>query len=178
MKSQSKAVRGLFVLVSIFAVVFLAARIARPVSAMADGDHLGSSSRDSGIDDSSSSSSDDSSGEDKQAGELEFKGTLTAISGSVYTVGGKLFTIDSSTELKTVAVGDFVEVKYFMLADGSIKVREIEKETENEAEDLNDDANDDVNDDHGHDGSSGSGHDSQDDSQDAPEVENESESGS
>jgi hypothetical protein len=182
MKAQNKVARKLFVLVSIFAVIFLAAKVARPVSAMADGDHLGASSRSSGLDDSSSSSQDDSSGEDKQAGELEFKGNLTAISGSVYTVGGKQFTTDSATEIKLVAVGDFVEVHYSVAADGSVTVREIEQASENETEDSHDDVNDDsshdVNDDHGQDGSSGSSHDSQDDSPDSPEVEHEGESGS
>ncbi len=62
----------------------------------------------------------------RQAGEKEFTGTVSSISGNVYIVDG--ITVTVTGEVKgTIAVGDVVKVHGVMQADGSVLAREIEK---------------------------------------------------
>ncbi len=62
----------------------------------------------------------------RQAGEKEFTGTVSSISGNVYIVDG--ITVTVTGEVKgTIAVGDVVKVHGVVQADGSVLAREIEK---------------------------------------------------
>lgn len=59
--------------------------------------------------------------------EVEFTGTVQAIVGNTWTVNGRTFVVDVSTEIKgTIAVGQMVKVHARMAADGSLTASEIE----------------------------------------------------
>lgn len=59
---------------------------------------------------------------------VEVTGTLEAINGEVYVVGGINYLTNSSTEIKgTLAVGDVVKVHASLQADGTYLAHEIEK---------------------------------------------------
>ncbi len=63
-----------------------------------------------------------------EADETEFTGTVDAIAGDVWTIGGQAVLVESETEIKgSPAVGDTVKVHGLLQADGSILAREIEK---------------------------------------------------
>jgi hypothetical protein len=60
--------------------------------------------------------------------ELEFRGTVSAINGDVWSIGSKTVTVDSSTKLENnPAVGDMVEVHAVMQSDGSLLATNIAK---------------------------------------------------
>lgn len=60
--------------------------------------------------------------------EVEVTGTLEAINGSVYVVGGVEYLTDSTTEIKGIlVVGDMVKVHASLQSNGSFLAREIEK---------------------------------------------------
>jgi len=62
----------------------------------------------------------------RQAGESEFRGTVSAISGSTFVVNG--ITVVVNGEIKgPIAVGDLVKVHGVFQADGSVVAREIER---------------------------------------------------
>ncbi len=65
----------------------------------------------------------------------ELKGTVTAIADTVWTIDGKTFTITDQTLFEgDPQVGDFVEVKFHLDADGNRIADRIELEDENDDE--------------------------------------------
>jgi hypothetical protein len=59
--------------------------------------------------------------------EKEFTGTVEAMTGSTWTVAGRLVTISTQTEIKgAIQVGDNVKVHAILAGDGSLVAREIE----------------------------------------------------
>jgi hypothetical protein len=67
------------------------------------------------------------------APELEFRGVLTAISGDVWTVGGRQVRVTAATEVKGILqIGDNLKVHAQPQADGSLWAREVERSDRND----------------------------------------------
>jgi hypothetical protein len=67
-------------------------------------------------------------------GEVEFSGTVEAITPTSWTVSGRVITITPETEIKgTIVVGDMVQVDAFTASDGTLTAREIQLEDEGNA---------------------------------------------
>ena len=72
--------------------------------------------------------------------QVEFYGILESMNGNSWVVGGKTLTILPQTEIKgQLLVGDFVKVHAWRQLDGSLIVREIEKDDDSNDDDLMDD---------------------------------------
>ena len=77
--------------------------------------------------------------------EVEFTGVVQAMNGNTWTVDGRTFVVDISTEIKdTIAVGQTVKVHARMAADGSLTAREIELADLPGIEDANENTDDDL----------------------------------
>ncbi len=73
-----------------------------------------------------------------QGDEVEFKGTVEAISGDLWTIGGVTFKVSAATMFRgTPAVGSFVEVTGDLQSDGSWLARAIKIEDSTEFGDDN-----------------------------------------
>jgi hypothetical protein len=71
-------------------------------------------------------------------GEQEFTGTLTAIQGDLWTIGGETVRITAGTEVKgTLQVGDVVKVHATLGSDGVLVAREVELAAGDDGEDDN-----------------------------------------
>jgi len=97
----------------------------------------------------------DSQDDDSNGTKQVITGTLEAIRGGIWTVGGVQVTVSGSTEVKGgPQVGDVVKVEGTLLTDGSIEAHQIEVEDESEDDSVSEDETEDHN---GEDPSDGSG---------------------
>jgi len=105
----------------------------------AEGDFVAREIAFAGSEDAASAGSDDSSSEsddsqDTMAGEeLEFVGTVEAITDASWTIDGQVFMLTPETEIKDgILVGDMVKVHAYLSETGDLTAREIELTEESE----------------------------------------------
>jgi hypothetical protein len=82
--------------------------------------------------------------------EIEFRGTLTAINGSLWTINGAVVDVSRAEIKDNPQIGDTVKVHGTLQPDGSVRAREVEKDNGNSGPGGGDD-------DHSGSGGSGSG---------------------
>jgi hypothetical protein len=79
-------------------------------------------------------SQEQDSSEQEHSEDLKFTGKVEAFTPTSWTVNGRVFTIDSETEIKdNILLGDVVKVQYVVNSDGSFTASEIELAGENKA---------------------------------------------
>ena len=70
--------------------------------------------------------------------DLEFVGVVSAINGSVWTIGGRAVTVDAQTEIQGAPqVNDTVKVEARLMSDGALVAREIDLANPNANGNLN-----------------------------------------
>lgn len=67
--------------------------------------------------------------------EIEFRGTLSAVQGDVWTVNNQQVIVPGSMGLVGIQVGDYVKVEAWLGPDGQLTAREIELEDDDRDDD-------------------------------------------